>query len=192
MKKEKKWKNREFITLLILLCHIMNEVRAECYIMGDSIAQGVAINRRDCSSETQVGLNTKKAVEYWLRKGKIERDKVIISLGVNDGNINTMNNLMRIRNNIKANQVIWILPPKEDKSREVRKIASEYGDFVLNIKSQIGKDNIHPTGKGYITIANHIKLFQYQERDAIITMNSVNQENKPSNKYQYDYNYVQN
>lgn len=177
------------VTTLLCSCAV---AQADCYIMGDSIAQGVAVNRKDCSSETQVGLNTKKAMQYWLNKGPMIKDKVIISLGVNDGNIDTTDNLIMIRNNIKANQVIWILPPKQDKSMVVRKVATNYGDFVLNINSQIGKDNIHPTGKGYITIAEHIKSFQSQIPEQMVTVNTANINTNSKSKYHYDTNYVQN
>lgn len=154
-------KKNKVIFLGILLASGI--VKAECYIMGDSIAQGLAMNRKDCSSETQVGLNTKNAKLFWLKKGVIVKDKVVISLGVNDGNINTIENLMFIRDNIRANQVIWILPPNKEKSLDVKNLASRYGDFVLNIDNQLGKDNIHPTGKGYFNIAEHIKAFQYSK-----------------------------
>lgn len=163
---------------------------ADCYIMGDSIAQGIAMNRKDCSSETEVGINTKKALHYWLSKGTMIKDKVIISLGVNDGNIDTTDNLILIRNNIKANQVIWILPPKQDKSLVVKKVATNYGDFILNINSQLGQDHIHPTGKGYVRIAQHIKSFQYQTPE-LMTFNSASN-NYQTHNYRYDRNYVQN
>lgn len=185
------------VWLVVLLCGSISMARADCYIMGDSIAQGVAMNRKDCSSETQVGLNTKKAVQFWTNKGIIIKDKVIISLGVNDGNINTENNLSIIRDNIKAKQVIWILPPNKEKSILVKNIASNYGDYVLNITSQLGKDNIHPTGKGYIKIAQHIKNFQYEYNTN--NMNTTAMNNKENNinsnpieKYQYTRDYIQN
>lgn len=167
------------ILIISLITSVFSYANAECYIMGDSIAQGLAINRKDCSSETQVGLNTKKAVQYWLGKGPMVKDKVVISLGVNDGNINTVDNLKRIRDNLRANQVIWILPSKEDKSNEVKKVATSYGDYVLNINSQIGKDNIHPTGKGYVKIAEHIKQFQIE------TMKLAMNVNPEISKYKY-------
>lgn len=168
------------ILIISLITSVFSCANAECYIMGDSIAQGLAINRKDCSSETQVGLNTKKAVQYWLGKGPMVKDKVVISLGVNDGNINTVDNLKRIRDNLRANQVIWILPSKEDKSNEVKKVATSYGDYVLNINSQIGKDNIHPTGKGYVKIAEHIKNFQVQTMQV-----SMNDFETLNSKYRY-------
>lgn len=183
--------------LIILACVLSCSIaQAECYIMGDSIAQGVAVNRKDCSSETQIGLNTKKAVQYWLNKGPIVKDKVIISLGVNDGNINTIDNLKMIRNNIRANQVIWILPPKQEKSMLVRNVATSYGDFVLNINSQLSKDNIHPTGKGYVNIAQHIKVFQYQAQAQIPNMNTstmtASNTSTSNSKYKYSPDFIPN
>lgn len=42
----------------------------------------------------------------------------------------------------------------------VKNIAKSYGNFVLNINNQFGKDNIHATGKGYVNIATNIKAFK--------------------------------
>lgn len=173
--------------MLLGLLLVGGIAKADCYIMGDSIAQGLAMNRKDCSSETLVGLNTRKAKVFWLNKGILVKDKVVISLGINDGNINTTENLALIRNNIRANQVIWILPPNKEKSVVVRNLATSYGDFVLNINSQLGKDNIHPTGKGYVNIAENIKTFQYENNiNNITTTAELTNFNtiKTSNKYQ--------
>ena len=179
--------NKMVMLSLVLISHI-TVAKAECYIMGDSIAQGLAINRKDCSSETQVGLNSKKAKIFWLNKGILLKDKVIISLGVNDGSLNTTENLVFIRNNIKANQVIWILPPNKEKSSIVRNLATNYGDFVLDINSQLGKDNIHPTGKGYVNIAAHIKAFQYNEEANNVTKIASNKNQEYKVRYEFNPN----
>lgn len=138
---------------------------ASCYIMGDSIAQGVAQYIKGCSSATKVGLNTDKAAQYWGNKQDIKSDLskeiVVVSLGVNDGNNSTLENLIKIRSNISADKIIWILPSKKDKSVIVKKIATHYEDYVLDIRSVIGKDGVHPTGKGYQQIAEKIKYFNF-------------------------------
>lgn len=149
---------KSLISILLLL--FSTQSFADCYIMGDSITEGISMFRPDCASETKVGLNTYKALKHWKEKSPIVKDKVVISLGINDGNMNTYKYLSELRTLINANQVIWILPPFSPKADIVKEIANSHGDFVLNIDSQISKDRIHPTMKGYKKIAMHIKSFQ--------------------------------
>ena len=151
---------------LLLACSFLifaNTANASCYIMGDSIAQGIAQNLKVCSSATKVGLNTDSAAVYWLNNlGFSGKDVVVISLGVNDGNNPTMENLVKIRQKIQSPYIIWILPSKKDKAMIVKQIARHYNDYVLDISSVIGKDGIHPTIQGYHTIAEHILHFDFK------------------------------
>lgn len=154
------------ISSLLFICSI--EASASCYIMGDSIAQGVAQHIKNCSSATKVGLNTDSALRFWGRqadlKKELKKDFIVVSLGVNDGNsensIKTLENLVGIRSQMQASRIVWILPPKHEKSQVVQRIANHYNDYVLDIRSVLGKDGIHPTGRGYLDIANKIKEFQ--------------------------------
>lgn len=151
------------ILLGISLGLISNISFAQCYIMGDSIAQGVAQNMRVCSSATKVGLNTNQAKQYWVDNNILHKqpvqDLTVISLGVNDGNAQTLENLVKIRANLKSKRIVWILPPKKQKSDIVERIANHYNDYMLEINPVLGKDGIHPTGQGYQAIAQKIKKF---------------------------------
>lgn len=149
--------------LLVLSIAFTQNALASCYVMGDSIAQGIAQNLKVCESATKVGLNTDNAAIYWLNNlGFSGKDVVIISLGVNDGNNPTYENLNAIRSKIKAPYVLWILPSKKDKSAIVQHIAKKNTDYVIDISSVIGKDGIHPTIKGYQAIAQQIRSFDFK------------------------------
>jgi hypothetical protein len=157
----------------VMLCGSMSYAYAGCYIMGDSIAQGVAKYMHGCSSATEVGLNSNKALGYWSSRPELREDLdkefIVVSLGVNDGtshdryseeNKKTLANLVKIRSSMQAKRVVWILPPKQDKSEVVQRIAKHYNDYVLDIHTVLGKDGIHPTGTGYQAIAQQISNFK--------------------------------
>jgi lysophospholipase L1-like esterase len=152
-------------TLKLLLGSVLiilsNQVYAQCYILGDSIAQGVSKFSSECGSSTRVGLNTNDAKRYFTSKGYLYFDKVIISLGINDSGqaTRTWKNLVAIRENMQANKIIWILPNMNysEQNYLVKEIATKFGDSFLDVSPVIGKDKIHPTLNGYKVIANTLK-----------------------------------
>lgn len=132
----------------------------ECFIMGDSIAYGIATYQKQCYSAAQVGITSDK----WFKVYNIHpvyKDNTykiaVISLGTNDFKNVTADALYNIRSGLKAEKVIWILPSltlKPIQRTIIREIASEFKDGVMDITSYLSRDGIHPTGKGYITIGN--------------------------------------
>jgi lysophospholipase L1-like esterase len=85
---------------------------------------------------------------------------VIISLGSNDfKNINTYHELDTLRQLVKADRVYWILPNiKEEKRRAVSLVAEKYKDFVIDARQHdTSPDQVHPTYKGYKSIAEKTK-----------------------------------
>lgn len=129
----------------------------ECLIIGDSIAVGLAAHRPECASLSKGGINTWQ----WNQKYKsqdLTADSVIISLGSNDHkHVKTQHELTKIRQQVNARQVYWILPHGNLKASEVeikkiqtivKEIAAEYGDIVVPI-TRVQKDNIHPSTAGY-------------------------------------------
>jgi len=54
-----------------------------CAILGDSLAAGVAVYRRDCASDTKVGITSARYATSHMMS--VDADTVLISLGVNDG-----------------------------------------------------------------------------------------------------------
>lgn len=137
----------------------------DCLILGDSIAVGVAMFKKDCISLAKGGINSQ---QYNKKVEGIElySEAVLISLGSNDHKwVKTKKELLRLRHNVNAKRVYWVLPEGnlpaggkdiEDVRRNVLEVSEEYGDIVLPIMS-ISKDGIHPTGKGYKNLAEEFK-----------------------------------
>lgn len=143
-------------------------VQSACYILGDSIAQGISTYRNDCGSATQVGLNTDDARKIFTSQGRLHFGELIISLGINDQYRTDKDihqawyNLITIRKNIDAQQVIWILPNTHYayQNELVKQIATAFGDSYVDVSTYIGRDNIHPTLDGYRNIAYGLKMIQ--------------------------------
>jgi len=129
----------------------MGDVKVlECLIMGDSIAVGTQMFDRECAVIAKGGINSYQWVNKNIDKAPYQAKTVIISLGTNDHKyVKTEEELQTIRRLTKADRVYWILPAiKPDIQEIVRKVAGEYGDVVLPIKS-LQPYGIHPSWAGY-------------------------------------------
>jgi hypothetical protein len=137
----------------------------ECLILGDSIAVGISMQRPECATIAKGGINSWSWVNKNITKNLYAKT-VIISLGSNDHKyVKTKRELETIRENVKAERVFWILPQGNLKASEVpieriqeyvNTVAKHYGDTVLPIQ-YVSSDNIHPTGRGYKTLANQTR-----------------------------------
>lgn len=129
----------------------------ECLIIGDSIAAGVAQHRPECVSHATVGITSRKWVDKNINKD-LTAKTVIISLGSNDDqHINTIAELYTVRNFVRAEKVVWIVPAtKPAKQEDVKSTAIMFRDAAIEIGS-ISKDNVHPTAKGYKELAVQTK-----------------------------------
>lgn len=131
----------------------------ECLILGDSIAVGTHQFRQECVSYSQGGINS----QQWNKKfgGKVLASPVvIISLGTNDHHgVHTFKELSKMRANVTAERVYWILPPCNDKfckpdvNDVVKIIANSRGDTVIST-TKLQKDAVHPSWNGYKDLAN--------------------------------------
>lgn len=133
---------------------------ASCFVMGDSIAQGIAAQMPVCaSSNTKVGLNTRDAIAKFQDTPKA--DAIVVSLGINDDpHQPTEANLRAIRSRLSASQVIWVLPSHADKKAAVQRVAGQFHDQTINIDRYISPvDGIHPTTPSYKTIANQLTAY---------------------------------
>lgn len=126
----------------------------ECLILGDSIAVGTAKFREECVSYAKGGWNSLQYNRDFLDKAAVPAQTVIISLGSNDHeNIRTLWELQKLRRNIKASKVFWILPAiKPDVQEMIKIVAKDYGDTILPI-TRLTKDGIHPSWAGYKELA---------------------------------------
>ena len=134
----------------------------ECLILGDSIAKGISDVRKECVAYVKSGINSYDYVNRHVlfTQGNTEAKTIIISLGSNDlKNIDTFEELDTLRQLVKADRVYWILPNiKETKRRAVWDVANKYHDWVIDARGHDrSPDTIHPTYKGYKTIAKEIK-----------------------------------
>lgn len=134
----------------------------ECLILGDSLAVGVGQIRTECITYAKSGINSYDYVNRHVlhTNGNTQAKHVIISLGSNDTkNIKTFDELDTLRQLVKADRVYWILPAiKEDKRQAVWAVANKYHDSVIESRNHsLSPDGVHPTRKGYISIANQTK-----------------------------------
>lgn len=128
----------------------------ECLILGDSLAVGVGQARPACTTSARVGITSAGFLQTLLPTTPKAASRIVISLGVNDdAGADTLANLRRLRGTVNASRVTWLLPGlKEDVRRHVRTVAAEHGDGVVDTKSQVGPDHLHPGKDGYRQIAS--------------------------------------
>ena len=137
----------------------------ECLIIGDSIAVGTHMIRRECVSYAKSGWNSQQWNRNYL-KNDLTAETVIISLGSNDHkHTDTESELIKLREKVKGKRVFWILPAGNSKDNQVsiqyiqlivKEIAKKYGDTVLPI-TRLSKDSIHPSWAGYKELAEKSK-----------------------------------
>ena len=131
----------------------------ECLILGDSLAVGVGQIRSECNTYARSGINSydyvNRHVMYTESINKVAKT-VIISLGSNDTRkLKTFEELDTLRQLVKADRVYWIMPANKDiKRKDVQRVADKYRDFVIDTrKHELSADGVHPTYKGYASIA---------------------------------------
>jgi lysophospholipase L1-like esterase len=132
-------------------------------IIGDSIAVGVSMVRKECVHYAKSGWNSSAWNRDYLDKASNKvAETIIISLGANDhAGIKSEQELRKMREAIKGKRVFWISPGMERKpvaQTAVEKVAKEYGDVVLaRPKNHMSSDGVHPTMTGYKELANQTK-----------------------------------
>jgi lysophospholipase L1-like esterase len=132
-------------------------------IIGDSIAVGTSMARKECVSYAKGGWNSWQWNKDYLAKASAQPAKtIIISLGANDHKgVKTEVELRKMRHAIQGSRVFWIDPGKDRKPIQhdaMVRIATEYGDTVLSRpKDHMSSDGIHPTGRGYKELAEKTK-----------------------------------
>lgn len=135
----------------------------ECLILGDSIAVGISQAMPKCISLARSGITSEKWYRGYSYNPYFEDTYkvVVISLGTNDMRGMTAEMLFNIRQKVKANMVIWILPNISLKPVQVsviKELANEFKDKVLPINDYLGYDGIHPkSSTEYQKIGEKIK-----------------------------------
>lgn len=142
------------VTLFLAIALIPARAQKPCYVVGDSIANGVASRLHECGSATKVGINTADAL---IRFKVIPKtDFVVISLGSNDAESYPLTeaNVREMRSRIHAAHVIWIVPAAKAHSKKhklIENVATSFGDLSMSFTP--GRDGTHPTRDGYNTMA---------------------------------------
>jgi hypothetical protein len=135
----------------------------DCMVIGDSIAVGTAMYRKECANYSKGGWNSWQWNKDYLSSATTKSyETIIISLGANDHKgVKTEYELRKMREAIKGKRVFWIDPGKDRKPiphEAMMQIAKEYGDVVLpRPADNMSSDGIHPTGKGYKILAEQTK-----------------------------------
>jgi hypothetical protein len=127
-----------------------------CAAIGDSIAVGVGQARPECVTTARVGITSGTYINSLLPLAEFGVDTTIISLGVNDGSgVDTLTNLRTVRNQVTSRVVYWLLPGLKDEVRaDIRTVAAENGDRLIDTRPYVGRDHLHPNGAGYQQIAS--------------------------------------
>jgi hypothetical protein len=125
----------------------------DCTVIGDSIAVGVARSSPSCVVAAAIGV-TSTAWES-RHPGPIESRKVLISLGSNDHDgVDTERALRSIRSRIRSGEVTWLLSANNWRASDIaRSIARDHGDRVIDVRTVVGPDGIHPSPSGYYRMA---------------------------------------
>ena len=128
-----------------------------CLVIGDSIAVGVGQTLPECRTEARVGITSRQFVHELLTPQSA--DKVVISLGVNDGRAAyTIENLRHVRETVHGRLVYWLLPAHHDDARSaIHAVASQFGDRIIDCTPEAGPDGLHPTGAGYRRLGSMIR-----------------------------------
>ncbi len=125
----------------------------ECLVLGDSLAVGIGQARPECRVEAKVGISSQTFLEQRHGSGPVRT--VVISLGVNDKpEVDTLENLERVRARVRAQSVVWVTAGKSERARQaVRTIARRHGDRIIDSAPLAGPDGLHPDRAGYAKLA---------------------------------------
>lgn len=129
----------------------------DCLILGDSIAVGVAQQRPECVAYAKGGWNSWQWNKAYIRKD-LQSKIVMISLGSNDHDgVHSFKELLKLRESVDAKEVFWVMPAvKPNVQDHIRIIAKNFNDTILYI-SELSKDGVHPTSRGYKILAGQTK-----------------------------------
>lgn len=125
----------------------------DCAILGDSIAVGISYLRPECYRMAVVGISSTTYIRRFSQS--VNSNKVLISLGSNDGNaIATRTALETLRERVHG-QVTWLLSANNQMAHDIaRAVAAKFGDMVLEVKPVVSRDGVHPTPAGYRELSN--------------------------------------
>ena len=109
--------------------------------------------RPECEVVAVSGITSERFVQMF--SGARHVQTAVISLGVNDGGgAATADNLSRLRGEVSADVVYWLLTGGNLRAREaVLSVARRFGDRLIDAAPLTGPDHIHPDRIGYARLA---------------------------------------
>lgn len=119
-----------------------------CLFVGDSTAQGAAqaFNRgavAPCPVVARVGAGSRE-VARWPLPATSARF-AIVGIGSNDPTSPALaGNLWARRQTLRASRVVWLLPYHRGAAATVERVATRWGDYVLDLGQLPSRDHIHP------------------------------------------------
>ena len=110
--------------------------------------------RTECHRAATVGINSDAYIRRFVMP--VSADRVLISLGSNDSaEIHTETSLMTLRARISAAEVTWLLSANKPRAHAAAlNVARSFGDKVIEVRTHVSNDGVHPTGLGYRRIAD--------------------------------------
>ncbi|WP_158817601.1 hypothetical protein [Methylocapsa sp. S129] len=143
--------NKARLAAAAFACLCAGPASAQCLVIGDSIAVGLAGQFSRCESRAKVGLPSGAIAR--LATGAPTAEWAAISAGSNDpANRALRGNLEAIRQKVRAGRVIWIVPRNAQAAAAVRAVAGAHGDSSVAFSS--GRDGVHP--RSYPTLARGV------------------------------------
>lgn len=121
---------------------------SSCWVVGDSIAVGIAPYFKECSKRAKVGISSTRVLK-WTPHANV----LIISAGSNDPRSSTLQSNLQAIQKKAYDRVIWVAPVHPRASGVVRAVAGKKGEAVVSFTP--GRDNVHP--KSYRQLAGAIR-----------------------------------
>lgn len=119
-----------------------------CLFLGDSTALGAAqaYNRgapTPCTVQARVGAGSAE-VAGWQTPA-VPIGTAVLGIGSNDPASPALGgNLARARRRLHASRIIWLLPYDRGAAATVERVATLFGDYVLDLAELPSRDRLHP------------------------------------------------
>lgn len=132
-------------------------IQMVCLIVGDSIAVGTGSVQHECSVRAKVGASANFIVNNYSASAKSASEYVVISMGSNDPtNPHNAHDALKLRSNIAARKVVWILPYNRTAANVMRRVAERFGDTCVDLAPQVTADGVHP--RSYQRLHRRVKM----------------------------------
>jgi 6-phosphogluconate dehydrogenase (decarboxylating) len=117
------------------------------------LAVGVGQQLPRCQTEARIGITAQRF--NTLHGSNIVSSNVLISLGSNGSSANLARELVQLRTQIQSERVVWLLSANNRTAAAIaREVANSFNDQIIDAIDYVGRDGVHPSTRGYASIAN--------------------------------------